>query len=250
MSVIHESTMINIEGVLDKIARKLFRSSADHEGGVMAGLREIKKQRTREMILKNSMELFTQKGVDEVGMRELAQVCGLGIGTYYNYFKSKEDVIFSLFRENLNTAITNKPFRIEDGASDADNLASNYKVIFQELMIHKNIADEYLTLAYNTKNISDADSVAARLTPQIIDLYWGWVQPLFRSSGIIIKTDEEEGFRRMFWHHFLSSFHAYTSSFGAEESVDYIRFTSRHLINGLGDGGPGGNEGMAGFNSN
>ncbi len=201
----------------------------------MAGLREIKKQRTREMILKNSMELFTQKGVDEVGMRELAQVCGLGIGTYYNYFKSKEDVIFSLFRENLNTAITVKPFSIEEGAQNAEILAANYKAIFQELMIHKNIADEFLSLAYNTKNLNDTNSVAARLTPQIVDLYWSWVQPLFRSSGIIIRTEEEEGFRRMFWHHFLSSFHAYTSSFGAEESIDYIRFTSRHLINGLGN---------------
>lgn len=202
----------------------------------MAGLREIKKQRTREMILKNSMELFTQKGVDEVGMRELAQVCGLGIGTYYNYFKSKEDVIFSLFRENLNAAITQRPFKVDEAMSNADNLTANYKEVFQELMIHKNIADEFLSLAYNTKNVSDKDSVGARLTPQIIDLYWGWVQPLFRSAGIIIRTEEEEGFRRMLWHHFLSSFHAYTSSFGAEESIDYIRFTSRHLLGGLNTG--------------
>lgn len=63
------------------------------------GLREEKKQKTRNMILSKSMHLFLEKGVDNVGMRELAQNCDLGIGTYYNYFQSKDEVVISLIEE-------------------------------------------------------------------------------------------------------------------------------------------------------
>lgn len=63
------------------------------------GLREEKKLRTRTMILSKSMYLFMEKGVDNVGMRELASNCDLGIGTYYNYFQSKDEVVISLIEE-------------------------------------------------------------------------------------------------------------------------------------------------------
>lgn len=63
------------------------------------GLREEKKLKTRSMILEKSYELFESKGVENVGMRELALNCSLGIGTYYNYFKSKDEVVIDLISD-------------------------------------------------------------------------------------------------------------------------------------------------------
>jgi AcrR family transcriptional regulator len=58
------------------------------------GLRERKKQQTREEIARAAMKLFTERGFDAVTVAEVAEAAGVSEKTVFNYFPAKEDLVF------------------------------------------------------------------------------------------------------------------------------------------------------------
>src|SRR3954453_18348589 len=58
------------------------------------GLRERKKQATREQIARVAMKLFARRGFDQVTVAEVADAAGVSEKTVFNYFPAKEDLVF------------------------------------------------------------------------------------------------------------------------------------------------------------
>jgi AcrR family transcriptional regulator len=61
----------------------------------MTGLRERKKQETREAIAAVAMRLFVDRGYDAVTVAEVAAAADVAEKTVFNYFPAKEDLVFS-----------------------------------------------------------------------------------------------------------------------------------------------------------
>lgn len=61
--------------------------------------REKKKQRSKRAIAQASIRLFDKKGYRETSIADIMNEAGLGIGTFYNYFRSKEDLLKSLLSD-------------------------------------------------------------------------------------------------------------------------------------------------------
>jgi len=59
------------------------------------GLRERKKQQTRELIAETARGLFAERGFDEVTVAEVARAASVSEGTVFNYFPSKEELFYS-----------------------------------------------------------------------------------------------------------------------------------------------------------
>ena len=55
----------------------------------------------KEAILKKTKEFITTYGLKEFSMEKLAKFCGLAKGTFYNYFKSKDELITSVIENSV-----------------------------------------------------------------------------------------------------------------------------------------------------
>ncbi|HEV2713470.1 MAG TPA: TetR family transcriptional regulator [Gaiellaceae bacterium] len=63
------------------------------------GLRERKKQRTRELIADTARELFLERGFDAVTVAEIAREADVDTKTVYNYFPSKPELFYHRLEE-------------------------------------------------------------------------------------------------------------------------------------------------------
>jgi AcrR family transcriptional regulator len=68
------------------------------------GLRERKKLRTRETIIRVGLDLFARKGFHATTLAEIAEAAELSPSTLHTYFPSKEDIAFHVLDEMIATA--------------------------------------------------------------------------------------------------------------------------------------------------
>src|SRR5262245_51991577 len=87
---------------------------ADIIGSVTAplGLRERKKQLTRQLLSETARRLFSERGFERVSIAEIAREADVSEQTVFNYFPSKEDLVYSgleSFEDQLLAAIRGRP---------------------------------------------------------------------------------------------------------------------------------------------
>lgn len=64
-------------------------------------LREERKKLLKEEIFKKALELFNEKGFDNVTVEEITTSCGIAKGTFFNYFAKKEHILLHLGESQL-----------------------------------------------------------------------------------------------------------------------------------------------------
>src|ERR671935_2910676 len=80
-------------------------------GEPQLGLRERKKQRTRELIAETARRMFVERGFEHVTVAEIARAAEVSEKTVFNYFPTKEDLVYwrlESFEEELLAAVRDR----------------------------------------------------------------------------------------------------------------------------------------------
>jgi AcrR family transcriptional regulator len=121
------------------------------------GLRERKKERTRQGILAAAHELFLRKSYDETIMEEIAARADLAVGTLYNYFPSKGELLLSLIADSDDRylkagqeLISDPPVRADQALTDIMVLATEHCVRQLGKSIWRHVSATAMTNAGST----------------------------------------------------------------------------------------------------
>src|SRR5882762_3493083 len=105
------------------------------------GLRERKKQLTRETIARAAHALFAERGYHATTLPDIAEAADVSTRTIFAYFPSKEDILFSDFpvmKEALAEALAERP-------EGQDALETVREFILSSHQMEKSELDEQLS---------------------------------------------------------------------------------------------------------
>ena len=88
-----------------------------------AGLRELKKSRTRRLIADTAARLFAEQGYEQVAVTDVAREAEVAEQTVYNYFPSKEQLVIDRdqeVRDRLCALIRSRPSSTTPAAAVRD----------------------------------------------------------------------------------------------------------------------------------
>jgi len=126
--------------------------------GRKVGLRELKKEQTRQQIAATAWRLFADRGFDKVTVAEIAREAQVAEATVFNYFPSKEDLFYSRF-EAFSARLADA---VRDRAPGEAALAAFRRALLEEggLLAQAEAGDEEALTRLRTVNRVIADSPA------------------------------------------------------------------------------------------
>ena len=125
------------------------------------GVRETNKTKNRRLILEAGIKVFIAKGVAETTVRDIIRSTGLASGTFYNYFKSKEDVLVAIFDDFAKEI--GKNIRIDD--TQPSNFEDFLRIKVTRFFKFVSSKPEIYMIMSNNHNLVNNFSIN---TPQII----------------------------------------------------------------------------------
>jgi len=90
-----------------------------------------KKQQTRRLLIKTAIELFSEKGIDQTTMKQIARTAGVGDATIYKYFANKEKLLIGFYE-----------LVVEDSLNEIEEIADFSEYSLQEKL--QVLVDTYL----------------------------------------------------------------------------------------------------------
>lgn len=94
------------------------------------GLRDQQKQEREHRIVKAAEKLFAKKGYAEVAMEDVAARASVAVGTIYNYFPSKSELLLAIVRRETESLVARGRKILEDPPRDPVTAVSAFTEIF------------------------------------------------------------------------------------------------------------------------
>ena len=120
---------------------------------------EDRKEVRRRQILDGALVVFAEKGFHDTGIQDIAKRLGLGHGTFYRYFKNKEDIFHALLdemiekiQEMVDKERPDAPSDLEEYREQCFRIGGEIAVLFFE---NRELAQILLREAVGLNNVVD-----------------------------------------------------------------------------------------------
>lgn len=147
----------------------------------------IDKVEKKQEILKAAIRIFAQNGVVQTKMTDIAEAAGIGKGTIYEYFRSKEDI----FAEAYNHIFLNTEHRIaevlESPIQPEEKLRNFMSVTMEELLVKDRGEFAGIMMSFWSEGIRNKNEKIM----EIIDL-----KKIYSDFRIMIVSILEEGMKK------------------------------------------------------
>lgn len=150
------------------------------------------KQSKREMILEIAAPLFSANDFHEVNMELVAKKADIAKGTIYNYFKSKEELYFTIIDTRLDKLINELQKKIDKQVSVLDDLEGFIFHVFMFMMKYQNFFLLFQRTRLNVQagDHAEIDSKMSRLKVMLTNiLEEGTEKKVFRQIDTCLTSD-------------------------------------------------------------
>ncbi len=155
---------------------------------VKPGLRERKKQQTRDRIASVALQLFAERGYDHTTLAEIADAADVSPRTIFAYYQSKEDILFCdepLMYERLERTLAERP----PGATTVDALrefVASFGESDEQGVLRKRIigASEGLRLSERARSAPMEELVTASIARDLGDVGPDDIRPRLIAASV------------------------------------------------------------------
>ena len=118
----------------------------------------------REKLLEEAKRQVMENGYSSMTIRSVATACGVGTGTVYNYFPSKDMLVANFMLEDWMICIQS----ITQGMTEAEDAKTALQCMYQELLTYKHkyiklFSDENAEASYTASSMQRHDLLRAQL---------------------------------------------------------------------------------------
>ena len=107
----------------------------------------------REIILSEAKDIAMKEGISNINIRAVAKNSGIAIGTVYNYFPSKGDLLVAIIEDFWEGAFANVDWQDLSYNNFYDNLGKIYSTLYHYLLKFKDNWLEQLALLKTQEKI-------------------------------------------------------------------------------------------------
>ena len=133
------------------------------------------RERTQEAIIKHTKQLIiAKKGIKDVTVDDIVRSVGLGKGSFYSYFKSKEECLYQV----LETAVTDVYKQIELIKTEKMTTKEKAEKFVREVYLSQDRVDYYFTT-------TDIEALFRKLPPE-----YSVLEQNFIGAGLITNIME------------------------------------------------------------
>jgi AcrR family transcriptional regulator len=143
----------------------------------------VDKVQKRQDIALSCVELFTQSGINELTIAQVAKAAGVGKGTVYEYFENKEDIVFEILNILMQKHNEDKREKLSHAMSTREKIKIFFDFLYNEEDIElREIYKEFIAIT-----LTHPSQIMVQFQSECFDSYFSWVQEILQ-EGI----DKEE----------------------------------------------------------
>jgi len=135
------------------------------------GLRERNKRDKRARILAAARALFSENGFDATTTREIAERAGVGVGTLFSYARDKRELMYLVFREELEGTRAKAFENVPQEASLVDQLMHVFGHFFDAYDRDRALALDFLRQRFHV--FLDAEQAGEEMTGVTLSFFDG-----------------------------------------------------------------------------